>query len=253
MGYIPSNPNYAVVNCKIGDMNITPIPPNSLESFTFERDTVSSGNKFSIVVHDETAIIMESYLAEAAGRARNNESYDYDGFDIQDMSTVDEGTMDEVNKNIDDLIDKMTGGKEQTEENRALMRTALLRSHGINPIAEIPQSSASHATYVTTEEDRNHKKVQLVSDNDSPFSGLSLDETNTIGGGTGRVTTDIDTPNRTVTMTEDVERNVIDNSKLRYADPATGIHEIYGVTIPEGVWMDPVAALMEHSGGRGDS
>ena len=84
MGYIPSNPNFAVVNCKIGDLDLTPIPPNVLEEFTYERVTSNGqANKLTIVVHDETAVVMESFLAE--GNKDIEFSYGYNDGEMSDV------------------------------------------------------------------------------------------------------------------------------------------------------------------------
>ena len=97
MGYLPSNPHFAVVNCKIGDLNLTPIPPNVLEEFTYERTTQDGrAGKVTFVVHDETAVVMESYIAD--GNRDLEFSYGYNDGEMSDSYTV---TMTEYSIDFD--------------------------------------------------------------------------------------------------------------------------------------------------------
>lgn len=252
MGYIPANPHYAVVNCKIGDLNLTPIPPNALESFTYERYTTTAGNKFTIVVHDETAIIMESFLAEAAFKAAEQESYD---FDISDMikpgmfNGIFDDQSGESEKN--DTSDK--GDEENKDEDDKAQQTNLIGSPDVSETGVLG----------TTQEERRKRKVRsavyravssknsrgakMVVENESNLNSFDIDETNTITGTSDHTTFEEETPYRDYTK----HRNRIDNSKLEYADPKDGIRNLYGVVIPPNVWVGE-EALQEHSGGRGD-
>lgn len=267
MAYIPANPHFAVVNVKIGDLNLTPIPPNSLESFTFERDTnQGAGNKFTIVVHDETAIIMESYLAEVAHKAMQSQSYEFESelpnIYNEDGTLKDEEKSDDVNKKETSETKKpgdSTSSEGGSEPSAAMLMAASLDDE--QPIYEVP---TAYADFVSVSEEPldddgsplivrdgtnlNALKVRGIRDNSVPFSSVDGDTT-LIMGTTGRNVTETSS---TVYRENYVPPNIIDNSKLVYADPAEGIHEIYGVTIPENVWMDPEGALKEHSGGKGD-
>ena len=87
MGYLPANPHFAVVNCKLGELNLTPIPPNVLEEFTYERTTQDGrAGKVTFVVHDETAVLMESYIAD--GNRTLEFSYGYNDGEMSDTYSV---------------------------------------------------------------------------------------------------------------------------------------------------------------------
>ena len=281
MSYIPANPHFAIVNCKIGDLNLTPIPPDSLESFTYERDTnQGAGNKFTIVVHDETAIVMESYLAETAFKAMNAEGYEFEGGltnvykegsggSTESSSSSVSSSNQDINKkpNPESTINQHDPDRYYNKNESSNEPKAQLMS--ISSFEEIPtfySSSESEPLYgidtrsddtdelVIRRDDSNHAALRMrtIQNNESAFS-TSNSETSTVSGTTGRYTTVNTSPIYGNTTREPVIPNKIDDSKLVYADPADGIHEIYGVKIPDDVWMDPVAALKEHSGGRGDS
>lgn len=75
---LPSNPFYAFVEFTIGDgLNLTPIPPDHLISFDYKRITNNSMNTFTLTVFDESAIILESKLIEAAGRMVDSSKFRY--------------------------------------------------------------------------------------------------------------------------------------------------------------------------------
>ena len=67
MAFLPSNPFFAFVSFKIGDLELTPIPPSHLEQFSYERvSRTGAGNKILLTVHDSTATAIESYLANGS-------------------------------------------------------------------------------------------------------------------------------------------------------------------------------------------
>lgn len=61
----PSNPFYAYVMLSIGDHDITALPPKHLESFNYERVTKEHSNKVMFSLHDETALVIESWLLDS--------------------------------------------------------------------------------------------------------------------------------------------------------------------------------------------
>lgn len=76
MGFIPLSPHFAFVNFKLGDLNLTPIPPQNLEQFNYERVTkTGQANKLLMTVHDPTATALESALAN--GDRTGEFSYGY--------------------------------------------------------------------------------------------------------------------------------------------------------------------------------
>lgn len=264
MGYLPSNPYNAIVNCKIGDLSLTPIPPNSLESFTFERDTSTGGNKFTIVVHDETAILIESYLAETAAKGNEGQSYDFA------ISGIPKDLLPEDTRAKSDETLEATGGaksdskgsddESDNPENkpdaqsigtyaRVLQVPGTLAIGGgpePAPLADDGSNPEARADTPVEIKMRGETGRTFSKTNQSTLRGGS-DETNAVFGSTGPQTSVGESPDRA----DEVERTVIDNSQLVYANPSYGLREIYGVKIPEGVWMSE-DALKEHSGGRGD-
>lgn len=67
MSITPSNPHFATVSIKIGDTSITPIPPQHLEHFSYERSTrsdVGASNKIILTLHDESAMLLEYEIAK---------------------------------------------------------------------------------------------------------------------------------------------------------------------------------------------
>ena len=249
MSYIPANPHFAIVNCKIGDLNLTPIPPDSLESFTYERDTNQGmGNKFTIVVHDETAIVMESYLAEVAFKAMNSESYDFGG----DLTNIydEHDSSDDVNR-----IEYSGQSTEDTDTPAAqsISTFALLND---TPTTVANFASPTYSSGIYDSDDDNDSivihsdnkaaiRARDIHDNTTPFSSIGGD-TNTIGGGTGVTSTVNETP--IVNTNIPVAPNKIDNSKLEYADPVTGLREFYGMTVPYDTWIG-IEALDEFRDG----
>lgn len=67
MAFLPETPHFAFVSFKIGDLDLTPIPPQHLEQFNYERVTKTGvGNKILLTVHDQTAVEIESALANGS-------------------------------------------------------------------------------------------------------------------------------------------------------------------------------------------
>lgn len=67
MAFLPSNPFFAFVSFKIGELDLTPIPPSHLEQFQYERKSkTGNGNKVLLTVHDSTAVAIESELANGS-------------------------------------------------------------------------------------------------------------------------------------------------------------------------------------------
>ena len=252
MSYIPANPHFAIVNCKIGDLNLTPIPPDSLESFTYERDTnQGAGNKFTIVVHDETAIVMESYLAETAFKAMNSEGYEFEG----GLTNVyKEGSVEsqDINKkpNPEKASDEVTVNT-PTEAN--LMT--------ISSFDEIPTfyqtpSEDTVTTYsdgndelVIRRDESNHAALRMrsVQDNESVFNTSEM-ETSLVTGSSGVYSTVNTSPIYGNTSREPVIPNIINDDELVYADPSTGIRELDGFKLDDDVWMSE-KAIAEFSDG----
>ena len=267
MSYIPANPHFAIVNCKIGDLNLTPIPPDTLESFTYERDTnMGAGNKFTIVVHDETAILMESYLAETAFKAMNSQGFDfgeddniYDGdklkdeyVDINKKPTPERVKLDE---NGNEIQGDDKDGKEDEAQAQSINYSVNLMS--LSDFDDIPtfyqstydtSSSRSNNEELTMRQDESNHAALLhrnIRENETAFSSIDSD-TNIISGGTGRSITTNTSPIYDISTS--VIPNIIDNDKLDYADPSTGIDSIYGYRVSEGTWVGE-EALKEFDNG----
>ena len=67
MGFLPSNPNFAFVSFKVGNLELTPIPPSHLESFSYEKvSKEGKANIFRLTVHDSTSTAIESELANGS-------------------------------------------------------------------------------------------------------------------------------------------------------------------------------------------
>lgn len=80
MSSLPSNPHFAFVNVKIGDTSITPIPPQHVEHFSYERSTrsdVGASNKIILTLHDMSAMLLEYEIAK--GNRQLEFSYGYVG------------------------------------------------------------------------------------------------------------------------------------------------------------------------------
>lgn len=78
MSSLPSNPHFAFVNVKIGDTSITPIPPQHVEHFSYERSTrsdVGASNKIILTLHDMSAMLLEYEIAK--GNRQLEFSYGY--------------------------------------------------------------------------------------------------------------------------------------------------------------------------------
>ena len=280
MSYIPANPHFAIVNCKIGDLNLTPIPPNSLESFTYERDTnQGAGNKFTIVVHDETAIVMESYLAETAFKAMNAEGYEFEGGLTNVYKEGSSGTTEgsgstsgsssssanqDINKkpNPESTLtqhdpDRYNNRNESSDEPKAQLMS-------ISSFDEIPTFYDSSVTtpYIGTYDARNSNddlvigrdesnhaalRMRNIQSNESAFSSSDMD-TNLVTGSSGVYVTENTSPIYGNTSREPVIPNIIDDEKLHYADPSTGIRELFGFKVNDEVWMSE-KAIAEFSDG----
>ena len=261
MSYIPANPHFAIVNCKIGDLNLTPIPPDTLESFTYERDTNNgAGNKFSIVVHDETAILMESYLAEAAFKAMQNQGYEFDfeGENIYDGNKLKDEYVDINKKPTPERVYLTDENSDEDEPSTISYKVNLMSLDDVNDVSEMPafyQSTYSSNGSESSDElqlrrdESNHISLRNrdINENRTAFSSMDGD-TYIISGGTGRSSTDstspiYDTNYRTVIPLK------IDNSKLDYSDPSSGIRELDGYRLNDNVWMSKkaIAEFMDGS------
>lgn len=247
MSYIPANPHFAIVNCKIGDLNLTPIPPDTLESFTYERDTDSGiGNKFSITVHDETAIVMESYLAETAFKMMNAESYDFG--DVDQLTNIYAESTD-INKK--EVSESSSNSEEQNNEASAMSISAYDLSDEIPAFYQSTLSSSKSTVdnELTLRRDNSNQttlKNRRITENTTAFSSVDGD-TNIISGGVGKNVTTNTSPIYTNTGKVVIPLK-IDNSKLIYADPSTGISELGGYPIENNVWMSE-KAIAEFSDG----
>lgn len=61
------NPYFAFVDVFVGDLNLSPIPPEHIIEFTHNKSSISDiVNTFSITVFDETALELENYLVTSA-------------------------------------------------------------------------------------------------------------------------------------------------------------------------------------------
>ena len=257
MSYIPSNPHFAVVNCKIGDLNLTPIPPNTLESFTYERNTDSGmGNKFSIVVHDETAIVMESYLAETAFKGMNSESYDFGDELVNIYKEGNDSTDINVKPSPESSSDSTTTENDSGSTVQTMSIDSLTPIGSVDDLPRFYQSVSSDSLDSNDEEltlkqdNSNHAAIRArrIRENDTALSSASND-TNMISGGVGKSTT----TNTSPIYSESSYHNAviplkIDDSKLVYADPSTGIRELGGFPIGNDVWMSE-KAIAEFSDG----
>lgn len=72
---MPSNPFYAFVELWIGDVNMTLIPPQHLQSFTYTRTSANELGKFIISLFDETAILVENQLIKGYDNIRFQYGY----------------------------------------------------------------------------------------------------------------------------------------------------------------------------------
>jgi len=61
-----NQPYYAFVELYIGGYNFTPIPPQYLLSFRHKRNIIDQANQFSFQVYDDTAIQLETIIAQGA-------------------------------------------------------------------------------------------------------------------------------------------------------------------------------------------
>lgn len=265
MGYIPANPHFAVVNCKIGDLNLTPIPPDTLESFTFERDTnQGGGNKFSITVYDETAIVMESYLAEVAFKEMQGQSYEFDTDNIYEGNKLkDEYVLDDINKKqTPERVKFDSEGNRVEEQSDEPVAQAMSISQ---PLDELPQISSLsdiptfYSNTFTEEEDKVEirqdntnlmaLRAKSIDSNENTYRLAEDTDTNMIAGPAG-ISSTVDT-SPIYSINDPVIPNQIDDSKLNYADPSTGLREIFGYKIPDDVYVGE-KALQEFRGGKGE-
>ena len=58
------NPFYAFVELSVGDMDLSVLPPQHIQQFTYVRKPHNAANKFTIVLFDETALLVEAQLAK---------------------------------------------------------------------------------------------------------------------------------------------------------------------------------------------
>lgn len=57
------NPYYAFIELWVGEVNITLLPPQHMQQFTYIRKPYNAANKFVIALFDETALLVEHELA----------------------------------------------------------------------------------------------------------------------------------------------------------------------------------------------
>ena len=254
MSYIPANPHFAIVNCKIGDLNLTPIPPDTLESFTYERDTnMGAGNKFTIVVHDETAILMESYLAETAFKAMNSQGFDFGEDDnIYDGNELKDEYVDINKKPTPERVKLDENGNEiQDEAQNINYSVNLMARSDFDDIPTFYQSTYdatnSNDDLIMRQDDSNHVALlhRNIRNNETAFSSVDGD-TNIISGGVGRSVTENTSP--IYDTSPAIIPNIINNDELNYSDPSTGIRELFGFKIPDNVWVGR-KAIAEFSDG----
>ena len=73
MGVLPETPHFAFVDFKIGNLVLSPIPPQHIQSFTYTRTTkTGEANKFSLTVYDDTAVVIEYALTNNTSMSGNN-------------------------------------------------------------------------------------------------------------------------------------------------------------------------------------
>lgn len=102
MAFLPSNPHFAFVNFKIGDLELTPIPPKHLVQFNYERTSkTGQGNKILITVFDETAIQIEAVLAQHQASDNEISCQFYYGYSNGNQTPVYNGRITQYDPDFD--------------------------------------------------------------------------------------------------------------------------------------------------------
>lgn len=69
------NPFYAFVELWIGEVNVTLLPPQHIQQFTYIRKPMNSANSFIIALFDETALLVEAQLISGYSNIRFQYGY----------------------------------------------------------------------------------------------------------------------------------------------------------------------------------